>query len=65
MIAEKKTQILRDTGGSDTPGDASESLHQADVQGRDLLSLLIKANMASDIPEDARMTDDDIVSREH
>ena len=33
-------------------------------EGRDLLSLLIKANMAADVPDSARMTDEEILARE-
>ena len=35
-----------------------------DVGGHDLLSLLIKANIAADIPERMRMSDSEILSRE-
>ncbi|EIM91637.1 cytochrome P450 [Stereum hirsutum FP-91666 SS1] len=63
MIEQKKIQVLKEAGPSDTSSNASGSLQKADVQGRDLLSLLMKANMASDIPEDARMSDDEIVSQ--
>ena len=35
-----------------------------DLQGRDLLSLLIKANMATDIPESQRLSDEDVLARE-
>ncbi len=35
-----------------------------DIQGRNLLSLLIKANMATDIPDSSRMSDEDILARE-
>ena len=33
------------------------------VRGRNLLSLLIKANMATDIPDNSRMTDEEVLSR--
>ena len=33
------------------------------LHGRDLLSLLIKANMASDIPESQRLPDEDVLAR--
>ena len=32
-------------------------------QGKDLLSLLVKANMAADIPENARLSDDEVLAR--
>ena len=33
--------------------------------GHDLLSLLIKANIAADMPENMRMSNSEILSREH
>ena len=32
-------------------------------QGKDLLSLLVKANMAADISENARLSDDEVLAR--
>jgi hypothetical protein len=40
------------------------NLEKKNIQGRDLLTLLIKANMATDIPDSARMSDEDVLSRE-
>ena len=37
---------------------------QTDLQSRDLLTLLIKANMGLDIPENQRMSEEDILARE-
>nr|BED42948.1 cytochrome P450 monooxygenase [Trametes versicolor] len=34
-----------------------------DLQGRDLLTLLIKANMATDIPDNQKMSDEDVISQ--
>jgi hypothetical protein len=36
-----------------------------DVCGHDLLSLLIKSNIASDMPEGMRMSDSEILSRKY
>ena len=33
------------------------------LHGRDLLSLLVKANMATDIPESQRLSDEDVLAR--
>jgi len=54
-----KTAVLaeRNVGGSGAIG-------KQDVQGHDLLSLLIKSNIASDVPESMRMSDSEILSRE-
>lgn len=32
-------------------------------KNRDLLTLLIKANMAKDVPEDQRLSDEDVLAR--
>jgi hypothetical protein len=55
LIAEKKASVLRASG---------QSVEKKDVYGRDLLTLLIKANMATDIPENPRLTDEDVLARE-
>lgn len=55
LVAERKTAILR---------EASEKhLKREDLQGRDLLTLLVRANMAEDIPESQRLSDEDVVNR--
>lgn len=54
MIADKKAAVLH---------NASGSVEKKDVEGRDLLSLLIKSNMATDIPDSARMNDEEILSQ--
>jgi len=59
MISEKKSEIL-----AITESDANSGVEKRKIQGRDLLSVLIKANMARDIPESARMTDEEILARE-
>jgi hypothetical protein len=58
MIAQKKAEILAtEIGGKG-------GVEKRNIEGRDLLSLLIKANMATDIPDHARMTDEEISARE-
>jgi hypothetical protein len=44
--------------------DGSGAVGKKDVQGYDLLSLLIKSNIAADVPESMRMDDSEILSRE-
>ena len=56
IVREKKLAVMDSL--STTKGITTH-----DVQGRDLLSLLIKANMASDIPLNQRMTDEDVLAR--
>ena len=58
MISQKKAEIL-----SSSEADSKGRVEKKNIQGRDLLSLLIKANMATDIPDHARMTDEDILAR--
>lgn len=62
-MIEKKIQRLKEAENSDTSGNPSAPIQKADIQERDLLSLLIKANLTSDVSEHSRMTDDEIVSR--
>ncbi|KAI0037047.1 cytochrome P450 [Vararia minispora EC-137] len=57
LITEKKAAILASHA---TAGDA---VKRKDFEGYDLLTLLIKSNMASDLPESARMTDDEILAQ--
>ena len=43
----------------------SDTIEKQDVQGHDLLSLLIKSNLAADMPESMRMSDSEILARGH
>lgn len=58
LIAEKKAAIAREASEKKGHGGGGQSL-----QGRDLLTLLIKANMATDIPDSQRLSDADVLSR--
>ncbi|PIL29914.1 cytochrome P450 [Ganoderma sinense ZZ0214-1] len=58
LLQEKKAEIMREHGEKSTG-----TFEKRDVQGRDLLTLLIKANMASDIPDDQRLTDEEVVAQ--
>ena len=59
LISQKKAELLATTECNPKGG-----VEKKTVQGRDLLSLLIKANMAIDLPDNARMTDEEVLSRE-
>lgn len=59
LIEEKKAQIAREMSESKSSG-----VERKDVQGRDLLTLLMKANMATDIPDNQRLSDEDVLARE-
>ena len=58
LMADKKAAILAESDS------AKQGPERKDMHDRDLLSLLIKANMAVDIPEDQRLTDDEVLARE-
>ncbi|KAH9030860.1 cytochrome P450 [Lactarius deliciosus] len=58
LIQDKKAAVL-----AELSSDASGVVEKRDVQGHDLLSLLIKSNIASDIPESMRMSDEEILSQ--
>ena len=58
LMAEKKAAILAESQGK------GRGVSKKDVSGRDLLTLLIKANMATDIPDNQRLTDDEVLARE-
>ncbi|KIP05284.1 hypothetical protein PHLGIDRAFT_119933 [Phlebiopsis gigantea 11061_1 CR5-6] len=57
LIAEKKATIL------EAVGQKGREIEKKDMNERDLLSLLIKANMATDIPESQRLSDDEILAQ--
>lgn len=59
LIAEKKAAIIADSQ------EKGRSIEKKDVSGRDLLTLLIKANMATDIPDNQRLSDDEVLAREY
>ena len=57
LIADKKASILS------ARGQEAKGVEKRDLHGRDLLTLLIKANMATDIPESQRLSDDEVLAR--
>jgi hypothetical protein len=38
-------------------------IEKSSLHGRDLFTLLVKANMATDIPESQRLSDEDVLAR--
>ena len=56
LIADAKAAALAST--TDKGG-----IEKSSLRGRDLLSLLVKANMATDLPESQRMSDEDVLAR--
>ena len=55
LIQEKKAEVLKAASSGVDSEDA--------LRSRDLLTLLIKANMSADIPENRRLTDEDVLAR--
>ncbi|KAH9169235.1 cytochrome P450 [Lactarius sanguifluus] len=58
LIQDKKAAVFAELSSG-----ASGVVEKHDVQGHDLLSLLIKSNIASDMPESMRMSDEEILSQ--
>ncbi|EKM59826.1 uncharacterized protein PHACADRAFT_206038 [Phanerochaete carnosa HHB-10118-sp] len=57
LIREKKAAIMAETL------EKGRGIERKDVKERDLLTLLIRANMATDIPQDQRLTDDEVLAQ--
>ena len=60
LIAEKKAMLQSQSLSSTSEKDGMNKIESED---RDLLTLLLKANMATDIPEEQRLTDEDVLAR--
>ncbi|TFY63024.1 hypothetical protein EVJ58_g3484 [Rhodofomes roseus] len=58
LIREKRADIT----GSASHGEKADKKH-VDLESRDLLTLLIKANAGLDIPENQRLSDEDILAQ--
>lgn len=56
MIEERKKAIISEKMGEKNFG-------RKDLEGRDLLSLLLKANLATDIPASQKLGDDEVLAR--
>ena len=62
LIQEKKAAIIHERAKNEQ-GKYFDRIERRDLQSRDLLTLLIKANMATDIPESQRLSDEDVLAR--
>ncbi|KAI0037040.1 cytochrome P450 [Vararia minispora EC-137] len=58
LIAEKRAAVAATSSSV-----SSNFVERKDIEGHDLLSLLIKSNMAADLPDDARLSDADILAQ--
>lgn len=57
LLRDSKAAILANAG-------KNGKLEKSSWPGRDLLSLLLRANMSEDLPPNQRMTDEDVLARE-
>ena len=57
-------ELLRDSRAA-VMSEKSSSLAKDSWKGRDLLSLLVRANMATELPSSQRMCNDDVVARNY
>ncbi|OJA09059.1 hypothetical protein AZE42_04725 [Rhizopogon vesiculosus] len=55
LLSDAKAAIMSSYGGG--------LIEKSSLQGRDLLSLLVRANMATDIPESQRISDEDVLAQ--
>lgn len=60
LIAEKKADIRREYADGK---EKDAGLERKDLRGRDLLTLLLKANMATDVPDNQKLSDEDVLAR--
>lgn len=58
LLRDSKAAILAD-------GGENGKLEKSSWPGRDLLSLLLRANMSTDLPANQRMADEDVLAREY
>jgi hypothetical protein len=56
-------QLVANAKSMVTLSSKSGSVEKNDIVGRDLLSLLVRANMASDLKESQKMLDEDVLAR--
>ncbi len=58
LVEDRKAAILKEASEKHLHG-----IGRKDLQGRDLLTQLIRANMAQDVPESQRLSDEDVIGR--
>jgi hypothetical protein len=57
-------QLLRESKAAVMGMDNDAVIEKHALQGRDLLSLLVRANIATDIPDRQKLSDDEVLARE-
>lgn len=58
LLHDAKAAVISSLGA-----EKGGSIEKSSLQGRDLLSLLVRANMATDIPENQRISDEDVLAQ--
>nr|BED42949.1 cytochrome P450 monooxygenase [Trametes versicolor] len=58
LVEDRKAAILKEASEKHLQG-----IGRKDLQGRDLLTLLIRANMAQDVPESQRLSNEDVIGQ--
>ncbi|KAI0633802.1 cytochrome P450 [Trametes polyzona] len=58
LVAERRAAILETSSWKD-----AQNIERKDLQSRDVLTLLLKANMAQDIPDDQRLSDQEVINQ--
>ncbi|KAI0319671.1 cytochrome P450 [Amylostereum chailletii] len=56
LLHEMKAAVVAEHDGKD-------KIERSDFHNKDILSLLVKANMATDLPVDARLSDEDVLAQ--
>jgi len=59
LVKDRKSSIL----GEEKDGVDANGKDDSDMQGRDLLTALIKANLDTDLPDSQRMADEDVLAQ--
>lgn len=62
-MARIGNELLRDSKTALLAADGNMKVEKTSFQRRDLLSLLLKANMSTDLPGNQRMSDEDVLAR--
>ncbi len=58
LISDKKAEIMH------ASSEVAGGIGRKDIDGRDLLTLLLKANMAVDVSDSQCLTDEEVLSRQ-
>jgi len=64
-MARIGNQLLRDSKAAMAPKETGGKLEKSAFKRRDLLSLLVRANMSTDLQPSQRMSDDDVLARKY